>query len=286
MRRCAFLTMDSLDGFVSDDALTYEPLHKLCWKVEEVPWRRTGTNWRQFDAVVIRSTWDYQSTPNLFLSVLEEIMQSGTPLHNSLDLVRWNLRKTYLAELSKRGVLIVPTVWGSNIGPVNEKTIQELLQTKEVIVKPVVSANADHTYWLTSGSPLWDQAAADFVDREYMAQPFMRSIIEEGEYSLLYFNGRLSHAILKTPKPQDFRVQEEHGGIIQPTEAPSALIPLGKQTMAAIGEEPLYARLDFVRLKNDDFRLMEAELIEPALYFRMDSKSPELFARALNERLR
>ena len=55
-------------------------------------------------------------------------------------------------------------------------------------------------------------------------------------------------------------------------------------------DEPLlYARFDFVRSNtegdaDDEFWLMEAELIEPALYFRMDEESPARFARALHSR--
>jgi len=50
-----------------------------------------------------------------------------------------------------------------------------------------------------------------------------------------------------------------------------------------IAEKLLYARVDFVRDGEDEFALMELELIEPALYFRMDEESPMRFAKALNK---
>jgi hypothetical protein len=286
MRRCAFLTMDSLQGFVSDDELAYPPLRRLGWQVEAVSWRRSDIDWGRFDAVVIRSTWDYQQAPESFLQALEQIDRAGTRLENSLQIVRWNLKKTYLADMERRGIVIVPTVWGNELGPVQEVVIREILGTDEVVLKPVVSANADHTYRLSRDSASWSEAAAAFAQREYLAQPFLASIVEEGEYSLFFFGGQFSHAILKTPKLDDFRVQEEHGGIITAVGATSELVGAGERVMAELGGVPLYARADLARLESGELALMELELIEPALYFRMAEGSAERFALALDQRLR
>ena len=118
-----------------------------------------------------------------------------------------------------------------------------------------------------------------------MAQPFLSHVITEGEFSLSYFNGKLSHTILKTPKADDFRVQEEHGGVIRAVEAESELREAGEIALRALDSVPLYARADFVRANHGrGFWLMELELIEPSLYLRMDAEAPERFARALHER--
>jgi hypothetical protein len=286
MPRCAFLTMDSLAGFVSDDELAYAPLRNLGWQVEAVPWRQRDVDWSGFDVVVIRSTWDYQHAPDAFISVLEQIMRSGARLENALDLVRWNMSKTYLRDVENRGVRIVPTIWGSEIGEVREETILERLGTDEVVLKPVVGANADHAYRLGRGSAGWLEAAAAFAQRPYLAQPFISSIIDLGEYSLFFFGGELSHAVLKTPKPRDFRVQEEHGGIISAVTVSRELAMAGELALAAIAEVPLYARVDLVRLDDGSYGLMELELIEPSLYLRMDAAAPERFACALEARVR
>jgi hypothetical protein len=115
-----------------------------------------------------------------------------------------------------------------------------------------------------------------------MAQPFLRSIVEEGEYSLFYFGGELSHAVLKSPKEEDFRVQEEHGGLIRPVEPPAPLIELGHGLVESLPVPPLYARVDLARLDSGGYALMELELIEPSLYFRTDPESPRKFARAFD----
>jgi hypothetical protein len=72
----------------------------------------------------------------------------------------------------------------------------------------------------------------------------MDNVVNEGEYSLFYFNGEYSHTILKTPQAGDFRVQEEHGGLITAFR-PGAALQEAKGLCTS--EVPLYARTNFVR---------------------------------------
>ena len=288
MRRCAFLTLDTPAGYVIDDELAYAHLHDVGWSVEAIPWRRTGVAWNSFDAVVIRSPWDYQDDPETFLAILQEIDESGTLLLNGLELVRWNLRKTYLRELTERGISVVPTVWRDRLPNGGLAELIAAVGSEETVVKPVVSANSDGAFRLDrrTGAEKVREVETYFANRALMAQPFVHAIVDEGEYSLFYFNGEYSHAVLKTPKPEDFRVQEEHGGFIQPIDPGRVLRMLGEDVLGALGSRPLYARADFVRQnRRGAFWLMELELIEPALYFRMDPDSPARFARALDDRV-
>jgi len=289
MRRCAFLTLDDPTGFVLDDHLAYKPLGALGWQVEAVPWQQSDVDWQLYDAVVIRSTWDYTKAPAKFLNVLAAIDQSGVKLFNSLDLVRWNVPKTYLCDLAQRGVPIVPTVWRRRLRRGELKDVVTELGAADAVVKPVVGAGAVGAFRLNRR--LLDQAGAvneieDFYAcREMMAQPFLAAIAAEGEYSLFYFNGSFSHAVLKTPRAGDFRVQEEHGGMIRAVEPTADLRQAGDRALRAIGEPPLYARADLVRSNEGaGFWLMELELIEPSLYLRMDELAPARFAEAINQR--
>jgi glutathione synthase/RimK-type ligase-like ATP-grasp enzyme len=288
MHRCAFLTLDDPADYVIDDELVDAPLHALGWTVEAVPWRTPGAAWHRFDAIVIRSPWDYQDDPDAFLDVLEQIERSGAPLFNPLDLVRWNLRKTYLRDLAARGIPVVPTIWRDRLSAGDLVSLFAEIGTDEAVVKPVVSANADGAFRLTRQSAAHRalEIEAYYADRPLMAQPFVQAVTDEGEFSLFYFNGEYSHAVLKTPKADDFRVQEEHGGLIQPIDPGHVLRMLGEDVLDALGSRPLYARVDFVRQnRREAFWLMELELIEPALYFRMDPDAPARFARALDDRV-
>jgi glutathione synthase/RimK-type ligase-like ATP-grasp enzyme len=287
-KRCAFLTLDDPAGYVIDDELACGPLRGLGWRVEAIPWRRPGVSWGRFDAVVIRSPWDYQKDPVAFLAVLWEIERSGTPLFNGLDLVRWNLPKKYLGELAERGVPTVPTVWLDRLGPGDLIGMFDAMGVDEIVVKPVVGANADGAFRLdrSAGSERTGELEGYYSRRALMAQPFVRAVVEEGEYSLVYVDGEYSHTVLKAPKAMDFRVQEEHGGEIRSVEVDRPLRAAGEAVIEALGERPLYARVDLVRSNDDEgFWLMELELIEPSLYLRMDPEAPERFARALDARV-
>ena len=287
-RRCAFLTLDDAAGYVIDDELAYEPLRGLGWRVEAIPWRRPAVSWGDFDAVVIRSPWDYQKDPVAFLAVLLEIERSGTPLFNGLDLVRWNLPKNYLGELAARGVPTVPTVWRDRLGPSDLAGMFDAMGANEIVVKPVIGANADGAFRLnrTAGSERVNEVEKRYARRALMVQPFVEAVVEEGEYSLLFFDGEYSHTVLKAPKAADFRVQEEHGGDIRPFEADGPLLAAGHAVIEGLGERPLYARVDLVRSNDGDgFWLMELELIEPSLYLRTEPEAPGRFARALHARV-
>jgi len=275
--------MDDLEGFVSDDELTIGHLHDLGWTVEMASWHK-AYNWSQFDVVVIRTTWDYQNDPNAFLAVLESIDRSGARLENSLELVRWNMQKTYLRDIDAKGVSIVPTLWEEGaLDKTKLSSFFDQLDAEEIIIKPIIGANADHTFHLPRSQNNAKMAVLEeiFRRRAYMVQPFMPRIVEEGEFSLIYFGGMHSHTILKTPKTNDFRVQEEHGGNIRSVIAEPELLDSGQQVIDSLPQTPLYARADFVRTEQSQFALMELELIEPALYFRMDADSPMRFAHAL-----
>ena len=281
MKRVAFLTMDSLADFVCYDHLAIPPLAQLGWSVSEVSWHSRNVNWNQFEAVVIRSPWDYQSQSEAFLQTLEEIA-SSTILLNSLEIVRWNIRKTYLRDLQERGISIVPTRWFDTFGQLNPETIHDDLETDEIVVKPLIGANADFAYRLIRDRTTsnWQAAEGHYQSRPFLAQPFVRSIQTTGEISLFYFAGQYSHAILKMPAAGDFRVQEEHGGQLQAWEPETDFRKLADEVMCQLPERTLYARVDLVRLDSGPPAVMEVELIEPSLYFPYDPDSPARFANA------
>jgi glutathione synthase/RimK-type ligase-like ATP-grasp enzyme len=282
MRRAAFLTMDSLDGFFAYDHLTHAPLARRGWHVEPVSWRAPVT-WDEYELVVIRSPWDYQEDPSAFLAVLERIDASRARLYNPLPIVRWNICKTYLRDLQAAGIAIVRTQW---LHGLDERMIPELcaeFQTDRIVVKPLVGANAHDTFVLRATGVPDDSAlaVARFAGREVMVQPFVERVLTEGEFSLIYLGGHYSHAVLKTPCSGDFRVQEEHGGVIQTAQPPAHLLALADRVVRAVDGHLLYARVDLVRLPSGQPAVMELELIEPSLYLSYDEQAPERFAEAI-----
>lgn len=283
MRRCAFLTMDSLDEFAAYDHLLHEPLARRGWQVDEVSWR-ADADWDDYEVVVVRSPWDYHSEPEAFFAVLDTIDRSAARLENPLALMRWNVHKTYLRDLEAQGFPVVPTLWLDGLGGTDISALFGALDADEIVVKPVVGANADDTFRLKRETAT-DEAVATFQDRSCMVQPFVQAVVDEGEFSLFYFGETYSHAILKTPERGDFRVQEEYGSTIRGVTPEPSLRAVSGAVFASLAPRPLYARIDFVRLATG-FALMEVELIEPSLYFPHDAASPERFADAFVQRMR
>lgn len=288
MRKCSFLSMDSLEDFECYDHLLFEPFRKYGWSAEEISWRNTQANWDQYEAVIIRSPWDYQQDPEDFFKVLEEIEASSAVLENKLELVEWNIDKTYLRDLEEQGITIVPSLWEERFDNGTYMDAFKRLSSDEIIVKPTISAGAEDTFRIPKdrADEYTEQLQTTFADRPYIVQPFMPDIIREGEFSLFYFGDTYSHTVLKTPKKDDFRVQEEHGGVLKLVEAEPEMRQISRKILDLITPQPLYARIDLVRHGNDDFALMELELIEPSLYFNMDPQSPERFAKVFDEWMR
>lgn len=286
--RIAYLSMSDLTGFYAYDHLSFPALAKLGWEGSLVAWDQPNVDWSQFAAVVIRSTWDYQRRAKEFLGALEAIERSGTVLLNSLAVVRWNIDKRYLRDLEQRGVKVVPTEWLPRLDAAADLLpIFDRLQTGELVVKPTVGANADDTFRLRPDQEQdWLEVERIFRDKPLMVQPFLRSIVEEGEYSLFYFDGDFSHAVLKRPATGDFRVQEEHGGAIATTEPTPELLEAGQRALDALPEQVLYGRVDLVRVPDGEWGVIEIELIEPSLYFPYDPGSIDRFAIALDRCLR
>jgi hypothetical protein len=254
-RRCAYLTMESPEGWSIDTEMAFPPLMSMGWSIEVLPWRSANVDWDRFDAVYIGTPWDYPEDPEYFMRMLEAIDRSSAILVNDLALVQWTMPKTYLKDLEDRGAPIVRSIWSDDLGIEERDTIRVL------------------------GSEL-HQA---FADRPHIVQPFIENIRSEGEFSLFYFNQQFSHAIQKIPKRGDFRVQEEHGAKIIAVKPEAALRKTADQVMQSVEPLPVYARVDFVRGPDGGFLLMELELIEPSLYLRMDEEAPWRFAEAFHD---
>ena len=287
-KKVALLSMDNTKGFFTYDKLLIEPMKSFGWDAEEISWRNENINWDEYNAVIVRSTWDYQKDHKKFLDILEKINNSSAHLENDLELMKWNMNKKYLFDLEQKGIRIVDTLWKSNFNLNDVEKSFEIFNSPEIIIKPNISANADNTFRLTKEklSEIKNELENIYLNREFMIQPFMKNIVDEGEYSHFFFNGEFSHCVLKKPKEKDFRVQEEHGGKFKSVIPTEQQITIGKNIIDKLAVLPLYGRTDLVRTADNDFALMELEAIEPSLYFNMDEQSPVRFTKAFIEKMK
>ncbi|MFK7886293.1 MAG: RimK family alpha-L-glutamate ligase [Gammaproteobacteria bacterium] len=280
---CAFLSTENVRPDIVDDHHAIEPLTKLGVAIETHPWRAENIDWARFDLVIVRSTWDYHEHVDEFFAALEQIEACGARLANPREVMHWNRQKTYLADLERRGVPIVETVFGEHLNPEKLDELVTRFATQEWIVKPQISASA-HGVFRLSGAPTStqrQQILETFARQGFLAQPFVEDVVASGEYSLFYFDGAYSHCILKTPCAGDFRVQEEYGSDIRAVTPEPSLVATAEQVRAQLPAENLYERIDLVRDANGRYAVMEVELIEPSLYLRTHPAAGTQLAEAI-----
>lgn len=240
-----------------------------------VPWD-SAYDWAATDVVVIRSPWDYFERLDEFLEWTQRV-ESITRLANPSTVVRWNTHKGYLLDLAAADVAIVPTRLVPQ-GTIDVPT--ELLPDGEIVVKPAVSVGAIGALRSRSDDP---RAAAHIIDLarngDVLVQPFIPSVLDSGETSLMFAGGRLSHAVRKVPAPGDYRVQDHHGGTVEPHQATPDEIALAKAALAVAPSSTTYARVDLVSTGRGPV-VMELELVEPALFLDADPRAAENFVDA------
>lgn len=215
-----------------------------------------------FDLILPLFAWGYQRDVVAWYALLDRLEAERLPVVNPVPVLRWNSDKAYLAELGAAGVTVVPTVEVAALDDAGLANARTTLGTTEVVIKPAVSGGADGTHRLAPDAPI----PADALGRRRLVQPLMPGILTDGEYSLFFFGGRFSHAIVKRPASGDFRVQEQFGGREETWDASAEARALAAAALAAAPATPVYARVDMVGDAARRLHIMELELIEPSLF--------------------
>lgn len=279
--RIAFVTWRGLPGLSADDRLAAAAVASRGARVEPAVWDDPRKDWSAYEAVVVRSTWDYHHRPAEFVQWIARLEAAGVRVWNPPALLRWNLDKHYLAELGGQGVAVVPTRTVPQHSGASLPAALASAGWDEAVVKPAVSASA-HETWRTSRARAERDAArfAALVHAgDVLVQPYLHAI-EQGEWSLCFLGGRYSHAVLKRPRHGDFRVQSELGGEVLVARPEPGLVARAEEIVARLPAPWLYARVDACEV-NGALVLMELELIEPTLFFHADLSAPTRFAQAL-----
>jgi glutathione synthase/RimK-type ligase-like ATP-grasp enzyme len=276
---CVGFATDGEQGpFTADDALGAAALERRGVPVRSLIWSRPLDP--EVDVVLLRSTWDYHLRLPEFLRWVDGLEARGIPLWNLPDTVRRNVDKRYLEVLAQRGVPVVPL---RQIPRGSGESLRGVLDAQgwtEAVVKPAVSGGGWRT-WRTRGAREDEvRFAEQLAMADCLVQPFVPEVVSAGEWSLIFFDGRFSHAVVKRPAVGDFRVQEQFGGSKTEADASPALIEQAARVLTAAREQTLYARVDGV-VRAGQFQLLELELVEPSLFFDVVPAAAERFADAV-----
>jgi len=280
------VTYPKYPELTADDRPLIAELDALGLSARPVTWGDPAVHWSEFEALVLRSCWDYHLRPREFAGWLDQVDGEGVPIWNPAPLVRWNMHKGYLRDLASEGVLVPETEWVPARAGVTLSAILDMHGWTEAIVKPAISASATDT-WRTSHDLTDDgRRFAELLGQsDILVQRVIPEVATRGEWSLVFIDGAFSHATMKRPRAGDFRVQTEHGGTAEPVSAPDAIVAAGDAVTRHLRGPWLFARIDGVETP-EGFMLMEVECIEPHLFFGHAPGSRARFARALARRIR
>ena len=284
--RVTLVTCDAFASLYEDYLLLGPALAELVIHSTPSVWSDETIDWASFDALVIRSPWDYFERNAEFRAWLDERIASGVLMCNSGDILDWNYDKRYLQDLEAAGVPLVPTI---HIALGDRPDVASLARARgwnEIVVKPTVSGGAYRTYRFSIDEA--DQYVGEMErtlsDRGLLVQPFLPEILTGGELSLLFFDGIYSHAVCKRPRAGDYRVQFQFGGTNENVEVSASLIDQARACVLAAPSLPVYARVDGV-VQDGRFLLMELEVFEPLMFLARHPEAPRRFARAIQGRL-
>lgn len=271
MKKIALATCAALPTLTEQEQ---KVIHQLALKrVAATPtiWDDSQVDWMDFEVIIIRTIWDYYEKPASFLTWLTELKSKGVKVFNPIPIIEWNLHKFYLKDIAQQGFPVIPTYFLAKKQFQSLESLFTHFQTEMLIIKPAISAGAFHTYKI----PLIEKVNFEYKIRELnqqydlLVQPFLPEIQAQGEWSLLFFNGKYSHAVLKMPQSGDFRVQEEHGGATKFYNPPPETLQLTQSIVNTYTPDLLFTRVDGVEIQGR-FHLMELELIEPELFLNSD----------------
>ncbi len=244
--------------------------------VEQRVWTDPG-DLSGYDLILPLFAWGYQRDVATWYALLDRLEAEALPVANPVPVLRWNSDKAYLGELGAKGVAVVPTVEVAALDDASLADALAELGADEVVIKPAISGGADGTHRIAADGAI----PADARGQRRLVQPLMPGILTAGEFSLFFFAGQFSHAIVKRPAAGDFRVQEQFGGRETPCEASDAAQALAAAALAAAPAPPVYARVDMVGDAVGKLHIMELELIEPSLFLHHAPDKGAAFGHAV-----
>ena len=268
-----------IDQVLLEDQLLQTALEDKGLKVCKKDWADSNFDWTKTKYAMFRTTWDYFERFDEFFTWLENT-KNKTTFINSVEIINWNIDKHYLQDLAKKNINIAPTLFIEKGENTTLKQLFEKTNWKEVVLKPAVSGAARHTYRVNHNNyKEHENIFKELIKVESMLfQSFLKNITLLGEISLIMIGGKYTHSVKKTAKKGDFRVQDDHGGIVEKYQPTKAEIIFAENCLKACTFNPVYARVDLVYDNNNTLSLSELELIEPELWFRNNPNSANLLA--------
>lgn len=266
--RAALVTASTLPRPDPDLPLLVDAFRARGVEASVVVWDDPAVRWEDFGVVVVCSTWDYLEKLSRFEAWIDSTARA-TRLVNAAPVLRWNIHKRYLPALADAGAPVVPTElvvagsepdWGALFA-----------RFGDLVLKPAISAGSFATVRIEAGDAgaarahLARRDGGGLPSRDFLVQPLLRSVLETGESNLVCFGGTFSHAVRKGARWEGDAEQSRERIDPAPDELAAAAAVFAAFERLGLGV-PAYARIDLARGPDGAPLLMEAEVLEPALF--------------------
>jgi hypothetical protein len=271
---------DDTAGGTAEDRLLANALSARGGSVMYGGWDDPGIDWGNLDRVVIRSPWTVYRHGRLdeFLVWARKVAGMTTVLPDP-EILEWNTHKGYLTSLSTMGVASIPT---RIIGPGDPWA--EGFEAGPVVAKPAVGCSGHGTrlLHLPAESALLDQMTAH---GDVAVQPYRPQVTELGERSVIVIDGLATHAVVKYPGHDDFRVQRHFGGRVEPLELTGNVAEHAEGVVSLAAERfgtPIpWARVDELLGTDGSPELLEFEATDPWLHLEHSAEATARMAATI-----
>lgn len=298
MKKVGIVSCDKWIDKLEEDNNLKNALINLGIYAKIISWQQSLDE--KYDLLVLKSVWGYQNFYKEFKNWLLYVKNNNIPLANGVDMVLNNIMKDIQFNiLEKNNVDFIDTIFLDQSKLLN-RNIFEMLDDKSYVFKPTISGSGENTYLVTNSNDksvpntiqkedivkIYNKMLDDNSDCKIMIQPFI-SEINNGEYSCIFIEGKLTHTMLRFPN-----IFHEKRRPYLVDDAPDSIIQLAR-VVERIKEfnNYLYMRVDMV-LVNGKAKIMEVELADPDLLTKyiddsnVKSNVINTFAKKIERRVR
>jgi glutathione synthase/RimK-type ligase-like ATP-grasp enzyme len=282
----ATATNQNLEG---DDALLFAAIKSSfpqC-RIGVKSFLDSSVDWTKCGIINLKTAYGYYRHKNEFIAWLRHLSNITATVYNPIDLVLWNLDKSYLKELEAHNISILPTIIVNQHEALNLPSLQSNTNWHKLVIKPTISAGGNDIFLYDPTQENSLEAAEEHIKKiqqssNVLIQKYMPSIGINGEYSAIFIGGEYSYLIHK--KPTDNFIASYSKGIEATAIYDESLINFAKNIFTNMPKlaKTLYARVDMV-IDNNTIYLMELELIEPRLFF--DKVNPAFMTKYIEAQL-
>ncbi len=282
---CVLATCEIVPALDPDDRMLLHELRNRGLTVSTALWDDPLVDWAAARLCMVRSTWDYHHHYDEFVEWIERVA-ALTVVRNDPSLLVWNAHKSYLIDLERLGVPVVPTLWVRRGERCVLSEVRESRGWRELVLKPARGAAAHNVTLVRAdlSSLAIAQARLDAMlqTEDVLIQPYLEAVATYRERALIFLSGRYSHAVVKKPFDRVLAVSDELSSVVEPTREELHAAGLA---MAALPSAPLYARVDLLNDDEGHPRISEVELIEPGLYLSVYEPALQAFADVIEREL-